>query len=86
MYAALWIWFIEVSLIYIILKTIVFDKDHFVIQTPSVDVYMTRFACSMLMHMELIEDLKQGLSLMEYLYVHPEEFKSACNPFIYALC
>lgn len=64
MFAVLWIFFIEVSIIVIIIKTVVLDDPHFEIQTLNVDVFITRFVCTILMHMELIEDVKQGLNLL----------------------
>lgn len=58
-YAILWIWVSEMTLIAIILQSVVFnDPDHFIIVTPNVDVYATRFLATLLMHMELIEDVK----------------------------
>ena len=79
----LWIFFFETSIITILIKTICVDK-HFGIQTPNVDVLLTRFAATALMHMELIEDVRQGVSLMQYLHVHAEEFDGALLPFLYA--
>jgi len=65
---------VELVLVYMIIKTVVFDVDNFTIATPTVNVYMCRFICSLLLHMELIEDVKQGLNMMKYLNSHPEEF------------
>lgn len=81
-YAIMWIWLIEMTLIAIILKSIVFDADHFEIVTPNVDVYATRFIATLLMHMELIEDVKQGLNCILYLNTHPEEFDGFTIPFL----
>lgn len=61
---------IECTLIAIILKTICFDVDHFQIYTPTVSVYITRFICTLLMHMELIEEVKQGMNMILYLNTH----------------
>lgn len=67
---------IEMTLILILLQTMVFSKgDHFKIVTPTVDVYITRYAATILMHMELIQDVKQGLSMIRYINTNPEEFK-----------
>jgi len=84
-YAILWIWIIEMTLIAIILQSVVFSDPHFAIQTPSVDVYLTRFLATLLMHMELIEDVKQGLSMIKYLNTHPEEFSNTTIPFLCGL-
>jgi hypothetical protein len=57
-YACLWIYLIEMSLITMIIKTVVFDVDILAIYTPNIEVYITRFIASLLLHMELIEDVK----------------------------
>jgi len=65
---------IELVLVYMILKTVVFDVENFTISTPTVNIYLCRFICSLLLHMELIEDVKQGLNMINYLNTHPDEF------------
>ena len=57
-YACCWIFGIEMTLIALIIKAVVFDKGQFSITTPNVDVYICRFVASVLLHMELIEDVK----------------------------
>jgi hypothetical protein len=58
-YSCLWIYLIEMTIIALVLKTVVFDlPTKFMIKTPNVEVYFTRFVCSLLLHMELIEDVK----------------------------
>lgn len=74
LYAIMWVWLMEATLIVIIMKTVVVDQPNFSIQTPNVQVYVTRFIATLLMHMELIQDVKQGLSMLHYLNLHPEEF------------
>lgn len=81
-FAILWIWITELTLIAIILKSVVFDKPHFEIVTPNAGVYVTRFLASMLMHMELIEMVKQGMDMILYLNTHPEQFEGFTIPFL----
>lgn len=57
-YACLWIFLIQITLIILIFKSVVFDQEHFVIVTPNVSVYITRFLTCMILHMELIGDVK----------------------------
>lgn len=57
-YACCWIFMIECLLVIMILKTVVFDHDDFNIATASVNIYICRFICSLLLHMELIGDVK----------------------------
>lgn len=63
-YAILWIYMIEMTLVIVIIKIVIFDPEHFGIQTPGAQVYITRFAATLLMHMELIMDVKQGLNMI----------------------
>lgn len=84
-YAILWIWVIEMTLIVIITQSVVFNDPNFKIVTPNVDIYITRFLATLLMHMELIEDVKQGLSMIRYLNTHPEEFSNTTIPFLCGL-
>ena len=57
-YGCCWIFLIEIILVYMILKTVVYDVTNFTISTPTVNIYLCRFICSLLLHMELIEDVK----------------------------
>jgi hypothetical protein len=70
------------TIIVIIFKSAVFDKMPFRIVTPNVDVYITRFLATLLMHMNLIEDVKQGLNMILYLNTHPEEFSGTFIPLL----
>jgi len=82
-YACLWVFLIEFTLIAVILKVVIFDiETSFKIRTPNVEVYITRFVAGLLLHMELIEDVKQGLNMMKYLNTHPEEFVETTIPFL----
>lgn len=73
-YSCLWIFLMELTLIALIFKSVVLDVADFKIYTPSVDVYLCRFVATVLLHMELIEDVKQGLNMIHYLNTHPERF------------
>ena len=75
----------ELTLIAIIVKIVVFDVEDFFFATPSVEVYITRFVASLLLHMELICDVKQGLLMLKYLNTHPEEFEGSLIPYLIAL-
>jgi hypothetical protein len=37
---------------------VVLDEKHFAIYTPNIEVYICRFVTALLLHMELIEDVK----------------------------
>jgi hypothetical protein len=49
---------IEMVLVIMIIKTVIFDVPDFHIVTPSIYVYICRFLTSFLLHMELTEDVK----------------------------
>ncbi len=40
--------------------------------------------CTVLLHMDLIEDVKQGLTMLSYLNTHSEEFEQYGTPFLIA--
>ena len=80
-YACLWIFLIEMSLIALIFKSVVIDAVDFKIYTPNVQVYICRFIATVLLHMELIEDVKQGLNMIHFLNTHPEKFSNIGIPF-----
>jgi hypothetical protein len=71
---------IEMTLVFLIFKSVVYDNEEFIIYTPSVSVYLCRFICTVLLHLELIEDIKQGLNMLYYLNTHPEEFIDISQP------
>lgn len=61
-------------LILLIFKSVVFDVHEFKIYTPSAQVYLCRFICALVLHIELIEDVNQGLKMLHYLNTHPHKF------------
>jgi len=73
-YACLWIFLVQMMLVALIFKSVAFDVDHFLIYTPTAHVYLCRFICTILLHIELIEDVKQGLLMLDFLNTHPELF------------
>ena len=40
----------------------------------------------MLLHMELIEEVRSGLTMIRYLNSHPDLFEKPIEPFVIALC
>jgi len=71
-------------LVALIFKSVAFDVDHFLIYTPSAHVYLCRFICTILLHIELIEDVKQGLLMLDFLNTHPEQFDQTYMAFAIA--
>jgi hypothetical protein len=73
-YACLWIFGAEIVIIALIAQSVFFTDPHFAIYTPNTAIYLCRFICTVLLHMDLIEDVKQGITMLSYLNTHPEEF------------
>ena len=84
-YACLWIFGVQIVIIAMIFKQVAFEVEVFKIYTPHIEVYICRFICTILLHFELIEDVKQGLNMLWYLNTHPEEFIEAQMPFLIAM-
>jgi len=48
---------VQLALIYLIVKSVVFSVDEYKIYTPNLPVFITRFLAALLLHMELKEDI-----------------------------
>jgi hypothetical protein len=75
---------IEMTIVALIFKTVVFTGYGFSFATPNIEVYITRFITGTLLHMELIEEVKQGLNMLEYMNNNPDEFSNCFVPFLVA--
>ncbi len=73
------------TLAWLIIKTVVLDVHPFGILTSNIEVYICRFVTALLLHMELIEDVKQGINMMHYLNTHPDHFTGCFYPFMISL-
>lgn len=71
-------------MVFLIVKTIVIDDEDLEFATPTVYVFACRFICSLLLHMELFEDVKQGQAMLLYLNLHTDEFDSTIIPYFIA--
>ena len=83
-YACLWIFGVELVIIAMIFQSVFFTSADFMIYTPNVEIYLCRMICTVLLHMDLIEDVKQGLTMLSYLNTHSEEFEQYGTPFLIA--
>lgn len=84
-YACCFVFCVQASLAYFILDYVVFSADHFTIVTPNLQIYLCRFLCSLLLHMELVPDVKQSFWMMRYLNTHPHKFSQQFVPYLIAL-
>ena len=59
----------------------------FAASSTQVEAYSSSYYLEILilLHMELIEDVKQGLNMIKYLNTHPEEFEDSTTPFFIGL-
>ena len=73
-YMCCWIFFVQLLLTTLIFKTVVFDTGDFKIFTPSLQVYLCRFVCTLCLHVQLIDEVRQGKEMLEYLILHPQKF------------
>ena len=75
-----------VSFIQLLMLTVVafviFGDGPLVISMPSsVTILALRFVCTMLMHLQVESDVRQGLRMMKYLVNHTEDFSAPFNAF-----
>ena len=84
-HACLIVFGVQMTLIFAIFKTIVYDAENFKFITPNVPVYIVRFLCALLLHMELTGEVSQGIQMMSYLNCHCERFSSTWVPFLICL-
>ena len=83
-HAALFVFGIQLLMIFFI-GTIVFG-DSFQITLPtSLAVMGARFVCTILMHLQVEGDMRQGLRMMKYVTNHPHQFSNPFSAFFVAL-
>lgn len=77
--SALFVFMIQMTLVGFLGYIVFTGHQGFTIKLP-VDIYVliARFVCSVLMHLQVNEDMKQGLSMMKFVTNHAEEFT---NPY-----
>ena len=77
--SAVFVFLIQMVLITILAAIIVSNSEGFyIILPPSINVLGARFVCSILMHLQVEGDMRQGLQMMKYATNHPKNFS---NPF-----
>ena len=77
--AAIFVFLIQCTLIFILFIIITQSVDGFTIKLPTaLPVLGARFTCSILMHLQVEGDMRQGLQMMKYAINHGKDFS---NPF-----
>ena len=65
---------------------VIFGEGPLTISMPSsVTILALRFVCTMLMHLQVESDVRQGLRMMKYLVNHTEDFSAPINAFLIGL-
>jgi len=84
--SALFVFFIQGTLIFILGLIIVNHQDGFaIILPPTLSVLGARFVCSILMHLQVEGDMRQGLQMMKYVTNHSKDFSNPYYAFSIAL-
>lgn len=85
-HAALFVFVIQCILIFILALIIFTGSEGFNIYLPS-DIYIliSRFVCSILMHLQVESDMRQGLQMMKYVTNHSKDFSNPYYAFLVAL-
>ena len=85
-HSAVFVFFIQFSLIAILSLIIGGSLEGFSIALPpSLPVMGARFVCSILMHLQVEEDMRQGLVMMKYAINHAKDFSNPFYAFFVAL-
>lgn len=74
--AALTVFSIQVLMI-IFIGTVVMSDDFDILLPKNLAVLGARFVCTILMHLQVEGDLRQGLQMMKYVTNHASEFSAA---------
>ena len=83
-HAAMFVFSFQVLMI-LFIGTIIFS-DSFSITLPNnVSVMGARFVCTILMHLQVEGDMRQGLRMMKYVTNHPFDFSNPASAFFVAL-
>ena len=84
--AAISVFFLQMILIGILALIVMTGKDGFSIKLPTnIYVLVARFVCSILMHLQVESDMRQGLQMMKYVTNHREDFSNPNYAFFVAL-
>lgn len=80
------VFFIQITLIGILAMIVVTHDNGFTIELPETLVVLgARFICSILMHLQVEGDMRQGLQMMKYVTNHPKEFTNSFYAFFVPL-
>lgn len=84
--AAVFVFFIQITLIMILAMIVFGGLEGFAILLPSsLTILGARFVCSILMHLQVEADMRQGVSMMKYVTNHPHDFSNPYYAFMVAM-
>ena len=65
--------------------TIIFSDNFFIVLPATESVMGARFICTILMHLQVEGDMRQGLRMMKYVTNHPFDFSNPASAFFISL-
>lgn len=83
-HAAMFVFGFQCLMIFFI-GTIIFSDGFTIVQPTTTSVMGARFICSILMHLQVESDMRQGLRMMKYVTNHPFDFSNPMTAFFVAL-
>lgn len=82
-HAAMFVFGIQILMIYFV-GTIVFGDSFMITIPPSTSVMGARFICTILMHLQVEGDMRQGLKMMKFVTNQPQDFSNPGAAFFVA--
>ena len=83
-HAAMFVFGIQCLMIFFI-GTMIFSADFMIVLPSTLSVMGARFICTILMHLQVEGDMRQGLRMMKFVTNHPKDFSNPGSAFFVAL-
>ena len=83
-HAAMFVFGIQVLMI-VFIGTVVFSEGFVIVLPPNVSVMGARFICTILMHLQVEGDMRQGLRMMKYVTNQASDFSNPAAAFFVAI-
>mmetsp|Transcript_14419 Transcript_14419/g.24594 ORF Transcript_14419/g.24594 Transcript_14419/m.24594 type:complete len:263 (+) Transcript_14419:1074-1862(+) len=73
---------LQLSLVFLIWYYAIFNGNFAIMQPDGLDILCARFIASMMMHLNIEKDVRNGISMMKYCVNHPANFKNVHVAFL----
>jgi len=80
------VFLLQISLIFFVLSFVQDDPDFNLVCPKDLSVLATRFIATIMMHLGVEADIRQGLLMMKFVTYHPDQFQFPFIAFIIGLC